>query len=82
MPHRSLVALTLLSLATALAGCEIDQDLPFGGSFTMSPTQPMPGGNYDASGGAACVGINERGQRTLLARSRCAGDDDGAIRAP
>lgn len=82
MYRPSLATLTMLTLATAVAGCEISRDLPWGGSFTMSPTDPQPGGTYDASGGEACVGINERGQRTLLARERCAYDEDGAVRAP
>lgn len=79
---RPLTLLAALAALSALAGCEIDRELPWGGSFTMSPTDPQPGGTYDASGGEACVGINERGQRTLLARERCAYDEDGAVRAP
>lgn len=79
MPRPLHLMAALAALGT-LAGCEVDRELPWGGSFTMSPTEPLPGGNLNASNAQACVGVDERGRRTLLARGRCVGDDDGVIR--
>ncbi|MCL5777139.1 hypothetical protein M1105_09085 [Limibaculum sp. FT325] len=78
---RPLTLLAALAALFALAGCEIDRELPWGGSFTMSPTEAFPGGgSLGASNAEACVGIDERGRRHLLPRSRCAGDSDGVVR--
>jgi hypothetical protein len=80
MPHFPRpTALVALALLVALGGCEVNKDLPLGGSITLSPTQPVHN-PVDSSNAEACIVRNERGRPSLTSRERCAGDDDGVIR--
>ena len=65
--------------ALILAGCgDREFEVP-GGSFSISPTQPV-NNPAESSAGQACIVRDEQGRPNLAARSACAGVEGGVVR--
>ncbi len=64
----------LLFVFTAVSGCE-NQTF----TFTVGSQEPVRAG-IDPAAGQACVGVDDAGRRTLVARSECQGTGRNTVR--